>query len=83
MVEFLFLLVFAGVLVMTGISLMGMVIAIAAGFAVMALAGLLGVVIKLLPWIILIAVAVWLYRGARRESPIRSSRPRDMHRRKY
>ncbi|GAB6263644.1 envelope stress response protein PspG [Photobacterium sp. CCB-ST2H9] len=82
MVEILFLLVFAGVLVMTGVSLLGMMVAIAAGFVVMALAGLLGVVIKLLPWIILIAIGVWIYRNARRDNPYRSGRYRDMHRRK-
>ncbi|KDM90359.1 envelope stress response protein PspG [Photobacterium galatheae] len=71
MVEFLFLLVFAGVLVMTGVSLLGVMVAIAAGFVVMALAGLLGVVIKLLPWIILIAIGVWLYRKSRHGNPYR------------
>ncbi|MDO6708795.1 MULTISPECIES: envelope stress response protein PspG [unclassified Photobacterium] len=71
MVEILFLLVFAGVLIMTGVSVLGMVIAMAAGFAVMAFAGLIGVVIKLLPWIILIAIGVWLYRGSRRGNPYR------------
>ena len=63
MIEFLFLLVFAMVLIFTGVSLVGMAFAVLAGFVVMALAGMIGVMLKLLPWLILIGVAVWLYRG--------------------
>lgn len=62
MFEFLFLLMFALVLVFTGVSIIGMMIAVAAGFAIMAVVGMLGLVIKLLPWIVLIAIAIWLVR---------------------
>ncbi|KPA54738.1 MULTISPECIES: envelope stress response protein PspG [Photobacterium] len=62
MFEFLFLLTFAFVLVFTGVSIIGMMIAVAAGFAIMAVVGMLGLVIKLLPWILLIAVVIWLVR---------------------
>lgn len=62
MFEFLFLLTFALVLVFTGVSIIGMMIAVAAGFAIMAVVGMLGLVIKLLPWIVLIAIAIWLVR---------------------
>ncbi|KJF83640.1 envelope stress response protein PspG [Photobacterium angustum] len=62
MFEFLFLLTFALVLVFTGVSIIGMMIAVAAGFAILAVVGMLGVVIKLLPWIVLIAIAIWLVR---------------------
>ncbi|GAD29638.1 phage shock protein G [Photobacterium leiognathi lrivu.4.1] len=62
MFEFLFLLTFALVLVFTGVSIIGMMIAVAAGFAIMAVVGMLGLVIKLLPWILLIAVVIWLVR---------------------
>ncbi|WP_318456657.1 envelope stress response protein PspG [Photobacterium leiognathi] len=62
MFEFLFLLTFALVLVFTGVSIIGMMIAVAAGFAIMAVVGMLGLVIKLLPWILLIAVVIWLAR---------------------
>jgi len=62
MFEFLFLLTFAFVLVFTGVSIIGMMIAVAAGFAIMAVVGMLGLVIKLLPWIVLIAIAIWLVR---------------------
>ncbi|MGF1716100.1 envelope stress response protein PspG [Photobacterium chitinilyticum] len=63
MIELLFLLSFAVVLIFTGVSLVGMAFAVLAGFVVMALAGMIGVMFKLLPWLILIGVAVWLYRG--------------------
>ena len=62
MFEFLFLLTFALVLVFTGVSIIGMMIAVAAGFAIMAVVGMLGLVVKLLPWIVLIAIAIWLVR---------------------
>ncbi|EAS62645.1 envelope stress response protein PspG [Photobacterium angustum] len=62
MFEFLFLLTFALVLVFTGVSIIGMMIAVAASFAIMAVVGMLGLVIKLLPWIVLIAIAIWLVR---------------------
>ncbi|WP_087019039.1 envelope stress response protein PspG [Thaumasiovibrio subtropicus] len=62
MVEFLFVLGFAGVLFVTGISLVGLLIALAVGFFVMALAGMIGVVFKLLPWLLAVWLVVWLVR---------------------
>ncbi|KMV29083.1 envelope stress response protein PspG [Photobacterium swingsii] len=62
MVEILFLFTFAMVLIFTGISMLGMFLAVAAGFAVMAVIGMLGVMFKLLPWLIVIALGVWFYR---------------------
>lgn len=62
MFELLFLLVFTAVLVFTGISVIGILVAVAAGFALMMVAGMLGLVIKLLPWIIVIAIGVYFYR---------------------
>lgn len=67
MMELLFLLAFAVVLLMTGVSILGMVFAILAGFLVMALVGMLEVMFNLLPWLILIAVVVWLYRRRKAE----------------
>ncbi|AJR06794.1 envelope stress response protein PspG [Photobacterium gaetbulicola] len=67
MIEFLFLLVFAAVLVCTGVSILGMALAVVAGFVVMAVAGMIGVVFKLLPWLLLIAVVVWFYREHKAE----------------
>ncbi|PSW10484.1 envelope stress response protein PspG [Photobacterium sanctipauli] len=62
MVELLFLIAFAIVLFFSGISMIGMVLAVAAGFVVMAIAGMIGVMFKMLPWLILIAVVIWFYR---------------------
>lgn len=62
MVEILFLFTFAMVLIFTGISMLGMFLAVTAGFAVMAVIGMLGVMFKLLPWLIVIALGVWFYR---------------------
>lgn len=67
MIEFLFLLAFAFVLVFTGVSIVGMLFAVLIGFVVMALAGMIGMMFKLLPWLILIAVAVWLYKDRKGE----------------
>ncbi|KJF92526.1 phage-shock protein [Photobacterium angustum] len=73
MFEFLFLLTFALVLVFTGVSIIGMMIAVAAGFAIMAVVGMLGLVIKLLPWIVLIAIAIWLVRDNKKSTRIQRS----------
>lgn len=63
MIDLLFLLAFTLVLFVTGISVLGIISAMIVGFVVMALAGMIGLVFKLLPWIILIAVVIWLFRG--------------------
>ncbi|HIF9110189.1 TPA: envelope stress response protein PspG [Photobacterium damselae] len=70
MFELLFLLAFTAVLVFTGISVIGILVAVAAGFALMMVAGMLGLVIKLLPWIIVIAIGVYFYRE-HKEKPAR------------
>ncbi|PSW29034.1 envelope stress response protein PspG [Photobacterium phosphoreum] len=62
MFEFLFLVAFTLVLIFTGVSLIGVLIAVAVGFAVMAVVGMLGLVFKLLPWIIVIALGIWFFR---------------------
>lgn len=63
MIEFLFLVGFTIALLATGLSFIGIIAAMAVGFIVMALAGMVGLVFKLLPWIVLIAVIVWLLKG--------------------
>jgi len=80
MFELLFLLAFTAVLVFTGISVIGILVAVAAGFALMMVAGMLGLVIKLLPWIIVIAIGVYFYREhkekqARRDNDYSNSCP--------
>lgn len=63
MIEFLFLLAFTLVLFVTGISFVGIIAAMLVGFAVMAFAGMMGMLFKMLPWIILIAIVIWVFRG--------------------
>ncbi len=62
MIEFLFVLAFAAVLFITGISIVGMLAAMVVGFAIMALAGMIGIVFKLLPWLLVVGVVIWLVR---------------------
>lgn len=78
MFEFLFLVAFTLVLIFTGVSLIGVLIAVAAGFAVMAVVGMLGLVFKLLPWIIVIALGIWFFRerNAEKQHQDRMSRHR-------
>ncbi|MCG7498741.1 envelope stress response protein PspG [Vibrio sp. Of7-15] len=63
MLELLFLVGFAFVLMFTGITMVGMIAALAVGFIVMALAGMIGMVFKLLPWIIVIGVGIWFFKN--------------------
>ncbi|MGR5312371.1 envelope stress response protein PspG [Photobacterium damselae] len=79
MFELLFLLAFTAVLVFTGISVIGILVAVAAGFALMMVAGMLGLVIKLLPWIVVIAIGVYFYR----EHKEKQARHDNDYRRRY
>ncbi|HIF9213975.1 TPA: envelope stress response protein PspG [Photobacterium damselae] len=79
MFELLFLLAFTAVLVFTGISVIGILVAVVAGFALMMVAGMLGLVIKLLPWIIVIAIGVYFYR----EHKEKQARRDNDYRRRY
>ncbi|THD46557.1 envelope stress response protein PspG [Enterobacteriaceae bacterium ML5] len=62
MLEILFVLGFFFVLMVTGVSLLGMAAALIVAFALMMLGGFLAIVIKMLPWLVLAVVAVWIYR---------------------
>ncbi|MDG3084732.1 envelope stress response protein PspG [Vibrio hannami] len=63
MFEFIFLLVFLGMLLFTGISFIAVFGAIAISFLVMFMAGMVGFVFKLLPWLIVIGLGVWFYKS--------------------
>ncbi|EPH7220657.1 envelope stress response protein PspG [Serratia marcescens] len=63
MLEIFFLIGFVVMLMVTGISLLGIFAALLVAAAFMLLGGLLAVVIKLLPWLILAVVGVWIYRS--------------------
>jgi phage shock protein G len=62
-VEILFVIGFFLMLLFTGISLLGVIAALVVATVLMFLGGLLAIVIKLLPWLVLAVVAVWLYRA--------------------
>ncbi|MEG7414335.1 envelope stress response protein PspG [Serratia marcescens] len=63
MLEIFFLIGFVVMLMVTGISLLGIFAALLVAAAFMLLGGLFAVVIKLLPWLILAVVGVWSYRS--------------------
>ncbi|MGL6118129.1 envelope stress response protein PspG [Plesiomonas sp.] len=62
MLELFFVLGFFAVLLMTGLSLLGAIVALIAGFVVMLLAGMLAVAFKVLPWLIVAVIVVWFIR---------------------
>lgn len=62
MLEILFVIGFFMMLLLTGISLLGILAALAVATLVMFVGGLFAIVIKLLPWLLLALAAVWLYR---------------------
>ncbi len=61
--EILFVIGFFLMLLLTGVSLLGVIAALIVATVVMFLGGLFALVIKLLPWLVLAVVAVWLYRA--------------------
>ncbi|ENM5787736.1 envelope stress response protein PspG [Vibrio metoecus] len=62
MFELIFILVFAATLLVTGITLLSVFGAMALAFMIMALFGMLGIVLKLLPWLLIVLLVVWLMR---------------------
>ncbi|NMP28505.1 envelope stress response protein PspG [Rahnella sp. SAP-1] len=76
MLEVLFVLGFFFMLLLTGISLLGMIAALIVAFALMMFGGLLAIVIKMLPWLILAVVAVWIYRAVKQPEKLRYNRRR-------
>ncbi|EJL86128.1 envelope stress response protein PspG [Pantoea sp. BIGb0393] len=61
--EILFVLGFFLMLLFTGVSLLGVIAALVVATALMFFGGLLAIVIKVLPWLVLAVIAVWLYRA--------------------
>lgn len=68
MLEILFVIGFFLMLLLTGISLLGIIAALLVATVVMFVGGLFAIVIKLLPWLVVAVVAVWLYRALRNPS---------------
>lgn len=60
--EILFVLGFFLMLLLTGVSLLGVIAALVVATVLMFVGGLFALVIKLLPWLVLAVASVWIYR---------------------
>ncbi|MCH9297177.1 envelope stress response protein PspG [Pantoea allii] len=60
--DILFVLGFFLMLLLTGVSLLGVIAALIVATVVMFVGGMLALIVKVLPWLILAVAAVWLYR---------------------
>lgn len=69
MLELFFLIGFVVMLVVTGISLLGVICALFVAMAFMLLGGMVAMVIKLFPWLILAVIVVWIYRAINKPQP--------------
>ncbi|WP_086981602.1 envelope stress response protein PspG [Vibrio aphrogenes] len=69
MFELLFILVFFGVLMFTGVTMVTFFIAFAAALLFGFVVTMVGAVIKLLPWIIVALIGLYLYKHYNKPSP--------------
>lgn len=63
--EILFVLGFFVMLMLTGVSLVGVIAALIMATALMVVGGLFAMVIKLLPWLLLAIAVAWIYRAVK------------------
>ncbi|WP_371341585.1 envelope stress response protein PspG [Klebsiella quasipneumoniae] len=63
MLELLFVIGFFVMLLVTGVSMLGIIAAIVVATALMFVGGLFALMIKLLPWLLLAVVVVWVIRA--------------------
>ncbi len=63
MLELIFVIGFFVMLLVTGVSLLGIIAAIVVATALMFVGGLFALMIKLLPWLLLAVVVVWVIRA--------------------
>lgn len=63
MLELLFVIGFFVMLLVTGVSLLGIIAAIVVATALMFVGGVFALMIKLLPWLLLAVVVVWIIRA--------------------
>lgn len=73
--EILFVLGFFVMLMLTGVSLVGVIAALIMATALMVVGGLFAMVLKLLPWLLLAVAVVWIYRAVQK--------PKVLARRRY
>ncbi|MEW5560449.1 envelope stress response protein PspG [Enterobacter asburiae] len=65
MFELLFIIGFFVMLLVTGVSVLGILAAIVVATIVMFFGGLLALMIKLLPWLLLAVAVVWIIRAVK------------------
>ncbi|WP_044181022.1 envelope stress response protein PspG [Phytobacter massiliensis] len=65
MLELLFIIGFFVMLLVTGVSLLGIIAALIIATAVMFLGGLFAMMLKLLPWLLLAVAVVWVVRAVK------------------
>uniref|UniRef100_A0A8I0D1N8 Envelope stress response protein PspG n=1 Tax=Pseudomonas tritici TaxID=2745518 RepID=A0A8I0D1N8_9PSED len=65
MLELLFVIGFFVMLMVTGISLLGIIAAVVVATALMFVGGLFALMIKLLPWLLLAIAVVWVIRAVK------------------
>ncbi|WP_297196325.1 envelope stress response protein PspG [uncultured Pluralibacter sp.] len=70
MFELLFIIGFFVVLLVTGISLVGIIAALIVATAVMFIGGLFALMFKLLPWLLLAVAAVWIIRAVNKPKKV-------------
>ncbi|MDW6091088.1 envelope stress response protein PspG [Vibrio rhizosphaerae] len=62
MIEVLYLLIFAGVLFFTGVTLFGVMLSIGVSFLFILAFGMFAIFIKMLPWLLMIMLGIWLLK---------------------
>ncbi|MCS2165194.1 envelope stress response protein PspG [Scandinavium manionii] len=65
MLELLFIIGFFVMLLVTGVSVLGILAAIVVATALMFVGGLFALMIKLLPWLLLAVAVVWIIRAVK------------------
>ncbi|GJL44001.1 TPA: envelope stress response protein PspG [Citrobacter farmeri] len=65
MLELLFVLAFFIMLMVTGVSLLGILAALVVAAFVMFLGGMFALMIKLLPWLLLAVAVVWVIKAVK------------------
>ena len=66
MLELLFVIGFFVMLMVTGVSLLGIIAALVVATALMFVGGLFALMIKLLPWLLLAVAVVWVIRAVKK-----------------
>lgn len=74
MLELLFVVGFFVMLLVTGVSILGILAAIVIATALMFIGGLFALMIKLLPWLLLAVVGAWIIRAMKEPKTSRYQR---------